>query len=109
MDTTLAANYVERRMREMGYPNYLLRHRELVLGPSEHRDIDASGELFLIIGSVAGWITIESDLGVYNTSIDSTNELAHEHTGLMIVRNPVGVPSRVQFLQAIPLNRSNTD
>lgn len=109
MEAVLATQYVDRRMIELGYPNYLLRYRELVLGPGEHRQLDASGELYVIIGSVESWVSVFSDLGVYNTAIDNTNELAHEHTGLMIVRNPVGVPSRVRFLQAIPLNRSNTD
>lgn len=109
MEATLANNYVERRMVELGYPKYLLRYRELLLGPGEHLQIDASGELYLLIGSIDGWVTIQSDLGIYNSSITNTNELAHEHTGLMIVRNPVGVPSRVRFLQAIPLNRPKAD
>ena len=107
MKETMLHDYVRQRMSEHGHANYLLRHRHFILEPNSTLKIDGQGELYVLVGEPAPWVRITSLLGTYDTSIDTTNELNHEHTGVITLENTSSLQAPIQLLQATPKNTSN--
>lgn len=98
----ITQEYIRRRMEELGYgTNYYLRIRQLVLKPSELRQIAAENELWLLLESV-DMVSIESDFGFYDLSAFQSNELQWEHQGTILIRNHAATLRQVQFIQIIP-------
>jgi hypothetical protein len=88
-------------MAEMGYTNYLLRIRHLLLKVNETREIIAYNQIFMLIEPVVD-IRIESDVGLFDASEDHANEMQYEHRGRIKTTNLSPSTTNVRFLQAIP-------
>jgi hypothetical protein len=101
MTGELALEYIRRRMAEMGYKNYLLRFRHLLLRVNETREIIGYNQIFMLV-EPAQDIRIESDVGVFDVNEDHANELQYEHRGRIKTTNLSLSPTNVRFLQAIP-------
>ena len=101
MTSELALEYIRRRMLEMGYVNYLLRFRHLLLRVNETREIVGYNQIFMLI-EPAQDIRIESDVGVFDVNEDHANELQYEHRGRIKTTNLSLSTTNVRFLQAIP-------
>ena len=101
MTSELALEYTRRRMKEMGYENYLLRFRHLVLKVSEIRMITGYNQIYLLIEPTQG-VRIESDVGLFDGSENHANELQYEHRGIIRIANLSPSIISVRFLQAIP-------
>jgi hypothetical protein len=106
MTGELALEYIRRRMAEMGYKDYLLRFRHLLLRVNETREIIGYNQIFMLV-EPAQDIRIESDVGVFDVNEDHANELQYEHRGRIKTTNLSLSPTNVRFLQAIP--NSNSD
>lgn len=105
MTTDLALEYIPRRMRELGYgDNYSLRFVHLVLQPSEKRNLEASCEFFILVEEPAN-VSVDSDMGIFDLSNTTTNELQYEHQGSITVSNlSTAAAISVRFIQVIPKN-----
>jgi len=103
MTSELALDYIKRRMAEMGYKEYLLRFRHLLLKANETREIIGYNQIFMLIEPVQE-IRIESDVGLFDMSEDHANELQYEHRGRIKTTNLALSTTTVRFLQAIPNN-----
>ena len=104
MTSDLALEYIERRMKEMGYgKNYLLRFRHILLKINEVREITAYNQIFLLIDPMSS-IRIESDVGLFDVNEDHANEMQYEHRGRIKITNLSLTPTNARFLQAIPIN-----
>ena len=101
MTGELALEYIRRRMAEMGYKDYLLRFRHLVLRVNETREIIGYNQIFMLIEPVPD-IRIESDVGLFDVNEDHANEMQYEHRGRIKTTNLSLSPSNVRFLQGIP-------
>lgn len=102
MTAELAIDYINRRMKELGYGNdYYLRFRHFVLEPKEKRKIDAPNQLFILL-SPPDDIAISSDFGIYDVTQVNINECQYEHQGSIQIRNYAGFTTHVKFIQVIP-------
>ena len=104
MTAELSLDYIKRRMQEMGYgKEYLLRFRHILLRESETRELTAYNQIFLLIDPIST-LRIESDVGLFDLSEVSANELQYEHRGRIKLTNLSLSPTNARFLQAIPIN-----
>ena len=102
MITTLALEYIARRMNELGYGNdYYIRFRHLVLKQGETIVIDAYKQLYIIADEAEG-ARIESIAGIFDLKENATNELIYEHQGEITITNYDEQKNNVKFIQVIP-------
>lgn len=102
MTIALALEYIPRRMEELGHgKNYYIRFRHFVLQPSEHMDLEAYNEFYILIDEPDS-INIISDFGLFDLSFDRTNEQQYEHQGFISVQNYATSINHVRFIQVIP-------
>jgi hypothetical protein len=104
MTTSLALEYIPRRMKELGYgDNYSLRFAHLVLAANQVVNIDGTCQFFILVEEPAN-IDVESDTGIFNLTLATTNEMQYEHQGLITVKNLGTTINNVRFIQVIPKN-----
>ncbi len=102
MTIALALEYIPRRMEELGHgKKYYIRFRHFVLQPSEHMDLEAYNEFYMLIDEPDS-INITSDFGLFDLSFDRTNEQQYEHQGFISVQNYSTSVNHVRFIQVIP-------
>ena len=102
MTIALALEYIPRRMEELGHgKNYYIRFRHFVLQPSEHMDLKAYNEFYMLIDEPDN-INIVSDFGLFDLTFDRTNEQQYEHQGFISVQNYSASVNHVRFIQVIP-------
>jgi hypothetical protein len=95
--------YVPQRIEQLGYTNYHLRYREIIVSAGQNKVIPAYNELYFIIDDPPG-IFVESDYGTYNTIDTSSAENMHQHRGEIVITNPGVEDRRVKFIQVIIVN-----
>jgi len=106
MTTSLALEYIPRRMRELGYEqNYYLRFRHLVLQGKEQLELLAFNQIFILVEEPAD-VKVQSDFGLYDTTDNQTNEQIYEHQGSISVENFSSLVNHVRFIQVIPYHKS---
>lgn len=104
MTIELALEYIPNRMEELGHGDkYHIRFRHFVLQPKEKRKLHAGNQIFILIEPGEA-ISVESDFGIYDLSVDNVNELQYEHQGEMNIRNYAGFTQHIRFIQVIPKN-----
>ena len=102
MTTALAIEYIPRRMRDLGHgDNYYLRLVHFRLQAGEIKTIDATGGFYILVEEPAN-VVVESDMGVFNTTITAVNELQYEHQGQITITNSTATISSIRFIQVIP-------
>lgn len=102
MTIDLATDYIRRRMEELGHgQQYHLRFRHFVLVPKEQISIEAVEQLFVLVEPI-GTVRIESEFGLYDLTVDNSNELQYEHQGNVRVANYTHRIQHVRFVQVIP-------
>jgi hypothetical protein len=102
MTIELALEYIPRRMKELGYAdNYSIQFRHFVLPPKEKVKVHALNQLLLLIEPV-DTISVKSDAGIFDVTIDSANELQYEHQGAVCIRNYAAITQHARFIQVIP-------
>lgn len=102
MTIELALEYIPRRMKELGYAdNYSIQFRHFVLPPKEKIKVHAPNQLLILIEPV-DTISVKSDAGIFDVTIDSVNELHYEHQGYIRIRNYAAIRQHARFIQVIP-------
>lgn len=102
MTIALALEYIPRRMKELGYgTNYYIRFRHLVLQPNEHLDIEAYNQFYIMVDE-PDKVNITSEFGIYDLSVDKTNEQLYEHQGFISIQNYSKAVNHIRFIQVIP-------
>lgn len=103
MTIELAIDYIRRRMQELGHSDrYHLRFRHYVLTPRQTIRIEAIDQLFILIEPV-GNVRVESIFGLYDLTVDHSNELQYEHQGQIQATNHTHRLQHVRFIQVIPI------
>jgi hypothetical protein len=115
MKTELALAAIPRRMNELGYgDNYILHHRHLRIPASKEIKINAANEVYFLVeedtitfssakyDGADAIIRVTSDSGVYDLSEKKADEMQHEHTGGIVVKNLTKIDLFVKFIQVIP-------
>ncbi|MCC7303079.1 MAG: hypothetical protein IT233_10600 [Bacteroidia bacterium] len=102
MTVNLALEYIPRRMRELGHGDrYSLRFRHLVLQPSEKVELPAYNQFYILIEEAQD-VSVKSELGTFDLSLDNVNEMLYEHQGLVEVKNKADAMKHIRFIQVIP-------
>jgi hypothetical protein len=95
--------YIPKRLKQLGYETYHIRHRDYSVQAGSSFTIDAYNELYFIIGSPDD-LTIDSDYGMYDSTGSFTGENMHQHKGFITITNPTDSNKRVEFIQVIIVN-----
>jgi len=102
MTPEIAADYLRRRMDELGYGDrYYTRLRHFVLRSLDSITVDAEQSL-LILAEPQVMVRVQSGFGVFDLSTTAANELQYEHQGSITITNYSAAPSHVRFIQGIP-------
>jgi len=101
MTTSLALEYIPRRMCELCYSDYHIRFRHLLLQQGEERVIAAHNQLFILV-EPPNDLRVESTVGIFDLGEDLINELQYEHYGEIVITNRSAFINHVQFIQVIP-------
>jgi len=104
MTIELALQFIPRRMEELGHGgNYNLRFRHFVMQPKESKKLQVGNQLFILI-QPGETISVKSDFGMYDLTVDNANELQYEHQGQLKLRNYASITQHIRFIQVIPKN-----
>jgi hypothetical protein len=102
MTPEIALAYLHRRAKELqSEKTYTFRLRHFVLAPKAQKRVSGQGQYFILIEAVED-VSISSHSGVFDLTLDNTNELVYEHGGDMRLRNHAPSPRHIRFLQLIP-------
>ncbi|QHS60829.1 hypothetical protein GWR21_14860 [Chitinophaga agri] len=103
MNSALVMEYIKRRMIELGHGDrYNVLFRHIVLGSGSKIEIVAYNELWVLIEPVE-MVEIISASGFFDLSVNLSNELQYEHTGVIEIKSYAGDrPIHVRFVQAVP-------
>lgn len=105
MTADLAHDYIRRRMEETGHGDkYHIRMRHFILRPKEQRTIMGSRQLFILI-EPNGNVRIKSEIGVFDLTETTANEIQYEHQGTIALTNYSILPQQVKMIQVIYKNR----
>lgn len=101
MTINLALEYIPRRMAELGHRNYHIRFHHLVLQALEKTEIEAYNHIYLLVEEAPD-VNISSELGIFDLSLENSNEMQYEHQGLIRLTNYAIVTRHLRFIQIIP-------
>jgi len=102
MTINLALEYIPRRMEELGIGNhYHLRFRHFVLQPGEQLEVPAFNQFFILVEE-ANDVSVASELGVFDLSLNNANEMLYEHQGQIKIQNYASGINHLRFIQVIP-------
>jgi hypothetical protein len=104
MTAELAHEYIRRRMEELGHALYHIRFRHFNLKPKEQRKIEGNRQLF-ILTEPNECIRVQSEVGVFDTTDTTANELQYEHQGTVRLTNYSQLPQQVKMIQIIFKNK----
>ena len=104
MTTSLALEYIARRMKELGYDDkYSIQFRHFVLSSKAKLKVHAGNQLFILLEPSES-IAVKSDTGVFDVTTENVNELHYEHRGEIRIRNYTIITQHARFIQVIPNN-----
>jgi hypothetical protein len=108
MSPEIVWEYIKRRTAalKMG-DHYTLRLRHFVLAPGDTMKIPGQGQFFLLVEAVAD-VSILSESGIFDMTLESTNELIYEHEGDMQLHNYAPSVQHIRFIQIIPNNKNKS-
>ena len=102
MTINLALEYIPRRMNELGFGDeYYLRFRHLVLQPSEELEIPAFNQFYILVEEAQD-VSVKSEFGIFDLSLNNVNEMLYEHQGQLKVKNKTAALRHIRFIQVIP-------
>ncbi len=102
MTIALALEYIPRRMKELGHGNnYYIRFRHMVLQANEERNIDACNQFYILVEEAVD-ASVVSDFGLFDLTLENTNEQTYEHQGAITITNYLSSINHIRFIQVIP-------
>lgn len=96
-------SYIPQRIKQLGYTNYHLRYRDLLIEKETTINITAWNQLYFIVDDPQGLI-VQSDYGVYDSTDCPASDNMHQHRGKIVIQNPDGKQRRIKFIQVIIVN-----
>ena len=101
MTINLALEYIPRRMRELGYGrDYHLRFRHLLLQAQQILEVDATNQIYLLVEEAED-ISVQSESGTFDLSLQNINEFQYEHHGKITIENQSTQRRHIRFIQII--------
>lgn len=103
MTEQLIIQYVPERIRQLGFTDYHLRYRDLMIGKQSSMTVTAWNELYFIVDDPPD-VIVESDYGIYDSTENPVQENVHQHRGEIVIRNKSTKSKRIKFVQVIIVN-----
>lgn len=103
MTEQLIIQYVPERIRQLGFADYHLRYRDLMIGKQSSMIVIAWNELYFIVDDPPD-VIVESDYGIYDSTENPVEENVHQHRGEIVIRNKSSKSKRIKFVQVIIVN-----
>lgn len=103
MTEQLIIQYVPERIRKLGFTDYHLRYRDLMLSKQSSMTVTAWNELYFIVDDPPD-VIVESDYGIYDSTENPVEENVHQHRGEIVIRNKSSKSKRIKFVQVIIVN-----
>lgn len=95
--------YIRERIRQLEYACYQVLYRDLMIEAQSVIHITAYNELYYIVDDPALFI-VESDYGLYDSTVNSITENVHQHRGEIVIGNRSIENKRIKFIQVIIIN-----
>lgn len=92
------------RIQQLGYRQYYLHYRDMMVSAGSQISIPAYNELFLIVDSPTGF-RVDSDYGRYDTTQEyPPHDNIHEHRGEIRILNSTDTTQWIKMIQVILIN-----
>lgn len=103
MTEQLIIQYIPERVKQLGFREYHLRYRDLVVQKQSSLTMTAWNELYFIVDDPTGLI-VESDYGIYDSTETPVEESIHQHRGEIVILNKTNTTRKIKFIQVIIVN-----
>lgn len=103
MTEQLIIQYVPERIRQLGFTDYHLRYRDMMIDKQSSMTVTAWNELYFIVDDPPD-VIVESDYGIYDSTETPVEENVHQHRGEIVIRNKSSKSKRIKFVQVIIMN-----
>lgn len=103
MTEQLINGFIPHRVKQLGYNNYHLQFRDMVIKGNSKMILSAYNELYFIIDDPHG-LQVESDYGVYDPVSGDVFDNIHQHKGEIIITNSEAANKRIKFIRVILIN-----
>jgi hypothetical protein len=103
MTEQLIIQYIQERVKQLGFTDYHLRYRDLMIGKQSSMAVTAWNELYFIVDDPQDLI-VESDYGIYDSTETPVEENVHQHRGEIVIQNKANRSRRIKFIQVIIVN-----
>lgn len=103
MSEDLVLHLLPEHISRLGFKNYRIRYRDLLIKAATVQNISASNELWFILDDPES-LKVESDYGIYDTQSGTVLDNVHIHRGELILSNESELDRRIKFLQVIIIN-----
>jgi hypothetical protein len=100
MTEAFIISFIPYRVAQLGYSEYHIQYKELVLNGGQTLRIDAFNELYFLVDSPDG-IAVDSSYGIYDTTGTVVTEQCYQHKGQISITNPGFESRRIKFIQVI--------
>lgn len=103
MTEQLIIQFIPERVRQLGFTDYHLRYRDVMIEKQRSVNITAYNELYFIVDDPSDLI-VESDYGIYDSTDSPVEENVHQHRGEIVIQNKGNKSRRIKFIQVIIVN-----
>ena len=103
MTEQLIIQFIPERVRQLGFVDYHLRYRDVMIEKQSSVNITAYNELYFIVDDPPD-LVVESDYGIYDSTENPVEENAHQHRGEIVIQNKSSKNKRIKFIQVIIVN-----
>jgi len=103
MSEEFIIQYIPQRVRQLGFSEYHLNYRDLLVEKCTSMNIPAYNELYFIIDDPDEMI-VESDYGVYDSTDCPVDDNIHQHRGEIVIQNKSNKDRRIKFIQVLMVN-----
>jgi hypothetical protein len=103
MTEQLIIQFIPERVKQLGFAQYHLRYRDMVIEKQSAKSVQAWNELYFIVDDPEG-VVVESDYGIYDSTETPVEENAHQHRGEIVIKNKSSKGRRIKFVQVIIVN-----
>lgn len=103
MTEQLIIQFIPERVRQLGFTDYHLRYRDVMIEKQRTVNITAYNELYFIVDDPPD-LVVESDYGIYDSTDRPVEENAHQHRGEIVIQNRSSKSRRIKFIQVIIVN-----
>ncbi|PZR24518.1 MAG: hypothetical protein DI538_28155 [Azospira oryzae] len=103
MTEQLIVQFIPERVSQLGFMDYHLRYRDIMIDKESSMNITAYNELYFIVDDPPD-LVVESDYGIYDSTDSPVEENIHQHRGEILIQNKESKSRRIKFIQVIIVN-----